>query len=90
MVNLLENCPQKTEKEVTMHAEVIKGQLIYVDTEDGQIQVMDKADHQVTDLNIDEGTGLPVNHSWGKLVGDDIEAVVIDGKTQNVYLLTEE
>lgn len=73
-----------------MRAGVVKGQLIYVDTEDSQIQVMDKADHQVTDLNIDENTRLPANSSWEELVGDDIEVVVIDGKTQNVYLLIEE
>lgn len=73
-----------------MRAGVVKGQLIYVDTEDSQIQVMDKADHQVTDFNIDENTRLPANSSWEELVGDDIEVVVIDGKTQNVYLLIEE
>jgi len=73
-----------------MRAGVVKGQLIYVDTEDGQIQVMDSVDHQVTDLSIDENTRLPANSSWEELVGDDIEVVVIDGKTQNIYLLTEE
>ena len=73
-----------------MRAVVIAGKLVYVDTEDGEIQIMDRTDHQVTDLNIDQDTKLPTGHSWEMLVGDDIEAVVINGKTQNVYLLTEE
>jgi len=73
-----------------MHAEVLKGQLIYIDTEEGQIQIMDEVDHQVTALNIDENTKLPANHSWERIVGDDIEAVVINGKTRSLYLLTEQ
>ena len=72
-----------------MHAEVLKGQLIYVDTEEGQIQLMDRADNQVTALNIDAETRLPGRNDWQNLVGDDIEVVVIDGKTKNVYVEEE-
>lgn len=69
-----------------MHAEVLRGQLTYVDTEEGQIQLTDRADHEVTQLDITSDIKLP----WEKLVGGDVEAVVIDGKTKDVYLLTEE
>ena len=73
-----------------MRAVVLAGQLVYADTEDGKIQIMDRTDHHVTDLNIDQDTKLPIGHSWEMLMGNDIEAIVIDGKMQNVYLLTEE
>ena len=73
-----------------MHAEVLKGQLVYVDTEEGQIQLMDKGDNRVTALNIDADTYLPDRNDWENLVGDDIEVVVIDGKTKNVYVKIEE
>ena len=79
----------KIEKEGTMHAEVFKGQLIYVDTEEGQIQLMDRADNRVTALNIDADTSLPGRNDWESLVGDDIDVVVIDGKTENVYVEEE-
>ena len=72
-----------------MHGKVIKGQLTYVDTEEGQIQLMDD-DNQVTTLNIDAGTRLPYRNDWENLVGNDIEVVIIDGKTKNVYLEMEE
>jgi len=72
-----------------MHAEVFKGQLIYVDTEEGQIQLMDKADNQVTTLNIDADTSLPGMIGWEGLLGDDIDVVVIDGKAKNVYVKEE-
>ena len=73
-----------------MHAEVLKGQLIYVDTEKGRIQLMDRADNRVTTLNIDADTRLPGRNDWENLVGDDIDVVVINGKTKNVYYVEEE
>ena len=73
-----------------MHAEVLKGQLIYVDTEEGQIQLMDKGDNRVTALNIDADTCLPYKNDWESLVANDIEVVVIDGKTKNIYIEIEE
>ena len=68
-----------------MHAEVFRGQLTYVDTEEGQIQLTDRADHAVTEFDITSVIKLP----WEKLVGGDVEVIVINGKTQDVYLLTE-
>lgn len=73
-----------------MHAEVFKGQLIYVDTEEGQIQLMDRSNNGVTVLNIDADTRLPGRNDSGNLVGDDIDVVVINGKTKNVYYVEEE
>lgn len=73
-----------------MHAEVLRGQLIYVDTEEGQIQLMDRGNNGVTVLNIDADTRLPGRNDWENLVGDDIDVVIIDGKTKNVYYVEEE
>jgi len=72
-----------------MRAEVIKGQLIYVDTEESLIQIIDRGDSEVTDLSIDTDTRLPSAYSWERLVGGDVEAIVIDGKTKHVYPLAE-
>ena len=73
-----------------MHAEVFKGQLVYVDTEKSQIQLMNRGNNGVTVLNIDADTRLPGKNDWGNLVGDDIDVVVINGKTKNVYYVEEE
>lgn len=70
-----------------MHAEVFRGQLTYVDTDDGQIQITDRTDNQVTTLDFDADTRLSSLHGWESLVGDDIEVVVIDGKTKEVHSL---
>ena len=72
-----------------MHAEVIKGQLIYVDTEEALIQLIDKDDGEVTDFSIDTDTMLPSAYSWEHLIGGDIGVIVIDGKTKSVYPLAE-
>ena len=50
-----------------MHAEVIRGQLTYVDTEDGQIQLTDKVDNQVTTLDFDSNTRISSPHGWESL-----------------------
>ena len=73
-----------------MNAIVWKGQLVYVDTEKGQIQIVDEADGQVITLNIDASTKLPRYENWEDLMASNIEAVVVDGKTKTVYLVTEE
>ena len=41
-----------------MKGYVLKGQLTYIDTEKGEIQIPDKADDDVTALNIDAQTSL--------------------------------
>ena len=70
-----------------MIAQVITGRLTYVDTEENLIQILDRADSQVTDLDIGEQTKLPASLGWERLVGEDVEAVVIDGKADNICLL---
>jgi hypothetical protein len=72
-----------------MRAEVIKGQLIYVDTEEAMIQINDKDDGKVIDLNVGTDTTLPAAYSWARLIGTDIEVIVIDGRTKHVYPLAE-
>lgn len=73
-----------------MNAIVWKGQLVYVDTEKGQIQIVDEADGRLTTLNIDASTELSGNWDWEDLMASNIEAVVVDGKTKTAYLVTEE
>jgi len=69
-----------------MHAEVFNGQLTYVDTAEGQIQLKDRNDHEVTTIDI---TTVP-NVNWEELMGFDVEAVVVDGKTKQVYMIKED
>ncbi len=61
-----------------------------MDTDEGQIQIMDRADGRVTDLDIDAHTRLPASFGWESLVGRDVEAVAVDGKTENICLLAEQ
>ena len=73
-----------------MQGRVLKGQLTYIDTGKSQIQILDRADDEVTTLNIDAQTCLPGSWGWERLLGEDVEATVIDGKTKNVCLIEEE
>jgi hypothetical protein len=73
-----------------MKGQVLKGQLTYADTESDQIEITDMADGEVTALNIDAQTRLPAPYGWESLLGENVEATVIDGKTKNVCLLTQE
>ena len=73
-----------------MKAFITKGQLIYIDTDEGEIQIMDRADGQITELDIDTHTRLPASYGWEDLVGNDVEAIVVGGKTAIVCLLAEE
>lgn len=73
-----------------MNAIVWKGQLVYVDTEKGQIQIVDEADGRVITLNIDASTKLPRYENWEDLMASDIEAVVVDGKIKTIYLVVED
>ena len=69
-----------------MRGEVLTGQLTYVDTEEAQIHIMDRATGEVSELDI-----VPdIKAHWDRLVGRDVEAVVIDGKTREVYSQVEE
>jgi hypothetical protein len=46
-----------------MQGQVLKDQLTYIDTEKGIIQILDKAEDDITALGIDIQTHLP--GSWG-------------------------
>lgn len=69
-----------------MRLEVFTGQLTYVDTKEGRIRLTDRHNREVTGLDI---TSIPNLH-WEELVGGDIEAIVIDGKTKDLYPIIEE
>ena len=73
-----------------MHAEALKGKLTYVDTEEGRIEIVDKANGRVIAVDIDDQTEVPMPYGWEGLVGEEVEAVVIDGKIKSIYLLLEE
>ena len=68
-----------------MRAEVLRGQLTYIDTNDGQIQILDRADNQTITLDFDAATKISPSKDWESLIGDAVEAVVIDGKTRSIY-----
>lgn len=70
-----------------MQGQVLKGQLTYIDTEKSIIQILDTADDDVITLDIDAQTHLPGSWGWERLLGEDVEAIVIDGKTKNVCLI---
>lgn len=72
-----------------MQGRVLKGQLTYIDTHEGCIQITDIAEDEVITLDIDAQTCLP--GSWGRvrLLGEDVEAIAIDGKINNVCLIEE-
>ena len=72
-----------------MQGQVFKGQLTYIDTEKSQIQILDRVEDDVTVLDIDAQTQLPRSWGWERLLGRDVEAIVIDGKTKNVWLIEE-
>lgn len=71
-----------------MLGQVFSGQLIYIDTEAGKIRVLDRDDNRWTELNIDADTQLPFNlgRDWESMLGDDVDVIVIDGKTKYVSL----
>jgi len=72
-----------------MCAQVLTGQLISVDTKKGRIELRDRADGEVTSLDIDAHTRFPASYGWERCIGKDVEAVVIDGKTKNVRRLAK-
>ena len=70
-----------------MIAKVHSGQLTYVNTTNGQIQIRDLIDGRSTYLHIDDKTTHP---GWETLIGAEVEAIVIDDKTTKVYEIAEE
>ena len=72
-----------------MVAEVIKGELVYINTGGEIIHIIDDYNQQVT-LKIDEDTELPYDYSWPDLMAERIGAVVIDGKVSRVYRIIED
>ncbi|MFC1964936.1 hypothetical protein ACFLWG_02905 [Chloroflexota bacterium] len=74
-----------------MNGQFLAGQLTYVITNDGQIQIMDQDTRQVIDIDIDididANTELPTSLGWEDIVGKDVEIVAIDGKAMSVGLI---
>lgn len=68
-----------------MKSKIITGQLRYVDTQKGEIHIMDWFDGKTRYLNVDSQTNLPRGWSWEMLMGNQVEAVTVDGKTTKVY-----
>ena len=67
-----------------MQGQVLIGQLTYINTEGSQIQITDWVEDEVTTLDIDAQTRLPHSWGWERLLGKNVEVIVIDGKTKNV------
>lgn len=66
-----------------MEGRLIRGQLTYVNTDEGIIEIDDfRTDSVKLDINSD--TRLVSFTDWEHLVGTDIEAVVIDGAARSI------
>jgi hypothetical protein len=65
-------------------AEVYKGQLIYADTDEGQIRITEKGSGKVITINIHSSTFIPDAWGWEGLMAQDVEAVVVNGQARRV------
>ena len=70
-----------------MEGVVYKGQLTYLDTKGGRIEITSRTDGEGRCLDIDSNTELPQQSTWEDLLGRDVEAVAIDGKVKSIRLL---
>jgi hypothetical protein len=68
---------------------VYTGQLASVDTDSGEIEVIEN-DEQSYILSIDSGTRLCFGGDWENVLGENVEAIVIDDKTIKVTLIQNE
>jgi len=69
-----------------MKGEVLRGQLIHIDTDQGQIQVSNLANDDVDTIKIDLTTKLPAQFGWDILLGEYIEVVIVEGEARKVNL----
>ena len=63
-----------------MKANVYFGQLIRVDTDAGEAELTGRDHDMVQFLDIT----FVLKHPWKDLIGEEVEAIVIDGKTTDV------
>jgi hypothetical protein len=70
-----------------MHAEVFRGQLTYVNTDDGRFQIRDLKDDQETSFTISDKTK---DCSWERLIGSNVEAIVVNDTVTKVYEIDDE
>ena len=73
-----------------MEGTVIKGELTYFNTSKGMIHIKDEVDGADIFLDITAATQLSEPLNWEDLIGREVEAIVIDDKTKEIYLTEEE
>ena len=69
-----------------MEAVDIKGELTYINTDRGIVHIIDKADNETVIADITSDTQLPRSTGWEDLIGQDVEAIIIDGKVSEIAL----
>jgi hypothetical protein len=69
-----------------MLAKVFEGRLTHVNSDKGQIQIEDLVNRNSISLHINDKTQ---HHGWDKLIGNAVEAIVIDGKVTKVNLIED-
>jgi len=68
-----------------MLGEVLKGQLVFVNTDTNLIGIPNSLDPCIiTPLEIHAQTKLPYNYTWEDLLGRYVEVVTIDGKVKKL------
>jgi hypothetical protein len=72
-----------------MKGEVWSGQLDYVDTDKGVIDIVIKSGESVN-LKISSEILLPFSSSWESLLGEDVRVIVINGEGKRVCWELEE
>ncbi len=66
------------------------GQLILVDTEMAEIQLKDREQDIVETIILDQDMKNVSKNVWKRLIGSEVEVVVIDDKATSVYIPTDE
>ena len=69
-----------------MEAAAIKGRLTYVSEKRGVIDIMGEADNEAYNADITPDTQLPGSTGWEDLIGQDVEAIVVDGKVTKILM----
>jgi hypothetical protein len=67
---------------------VFRGQLIYVDTEKGEIQILNK-DSSQKEFTIDSNIKWR-DSDWENLLGQIVDVIVIDDKVKRIYVIDDE
>jgi hypothetical protein len=88
--NVLWRKPMITRGGNAMKGYLYTGKLVYVDTDQGKIGVLEKEDDYERVLIIDERTEYDTRGGWQNMMGSDVEVVVVDGKVTRVDYVVEE